>query len=102
MSSKYSLEPSPMEVADRLGSRVAALRKQKNWTQTELAARSGVTLGSLRRFEQTGEIALGKLLRLLHVLGRLNDMANILELREDPTELNRWWAEMHKRDTEDI
>ncbi|MGN0246768.1 MAG: helix-turn-helix domain-containing protein [Lachnospiraceae bacterium] len=40
------------------------LRKRKKISQKELAARSGVSLGSLKRFEQSGEISLQSFTKL--------------------------------------
>lgn len=54
-------------------------RIQLGWKQTTLSARAGVTLGSLRRFEQSGEISLMHLLRLLHALGRLDELDQLLK-----------------------
>lgn len=45
------------------------LRRRKKISQKELAARSGVSLGSLKRFEQTGEISLQSLTKLAIALG---------------------------------
>lgn len=42
-------------------------------TQSELAKRSGVSLGSVRRFEQSGEISLTSLLKIASVLNALDD-----------------------------
>ena len=44
-----------------------------NMTQRELAARSGVTSASLKRFERQGLIALDSLLKLALVLECLDD-----------------------------
>ena len=44
-----------------------------NLTQSELAARSGVTWSSLKRFEREGLIALDSLLNLALVLDCLDD-----------------------------
>ena len=44
-----------------------------NMTQRELAARSGVTWASLKRFERQGLIALDSLLKLALVLECLDD-----------------------------
>lgn len=54
-----------------LGHAVAALRKQRQMTQKELAALSGLGLSTLARFETGGVAEFGsrKLLRLLEVLG---------------------------------
>ena len=54
-----------MEIADR----IVWLRKRKKRSQMELAVRSGVSLGSLKRFEQTGEISLKSLTMLAIALG---------------------------------
>ena len=45
-----------------------AMRKKKKITQMELSTRSGVSLASLKRFEQTGEISLVSLLKIAVVL----------------------------------
>lgn len=58
---------------ETIAKRVKAIRLEHNWTQAEVAERSGVSLGSLRRFEQTGEISLGKLYRISVALLRVND-----------------------------
>ena len=54
-----------MEIADR----IVRLRKRKKISQKELAVRAGVSLGSLKRFEQTGEISLKSLTMLAIALG---------------------------------
>ncbi len=54
-----------------------------------MAERSGVSLGSLKRFEQTGQIAYASLLQLAHVLGRLDDFDPLLRPLEDPDRINR-------------
>lgn len=61
------------ELAGRLqAARVAAALKQST-----LAVRSGVSLGSLRLFEQRGEISLKHLLRICHALGRLDELEGL-------------------------
>ncbi len=72
---------TPEEVAHELAQKTRRLRLYRNWKQTTLAERSGVTLASLRRFERTGEMSLKNLLRLCFALGRLNDFQSVL-LRE--------------------
>lgn len=44
--------------------RARQLRLSRNITQSDLATKSGVSLGSLKRFERTGEISIHNLLRL--------------------------------------
>lgn len=49
-----------LQVAERAKTR----RKRMGLTQRQLASKSGVSLGSLRRFEQTGEISFHSLVRI--------------------------------------
>ena len=61
---------------EQLRDNLKALRLQKGFTQKGLSDRSGVSLSTLRKFEQTGLISLESLLKLLMVLdalGRLVD-----------------------------
>lgn len=46
------------------------MRLQKGFTQSGLARRSGVPLGTLKRFERTGQIALVSLVRIATALGQ--------------------------------
>lgn len=69
---------TPEETAHALAGKVRQLRLARKWKQATLAERSGVSLGSLRRFEQTGQISLSSLLRLSFALGRLDGFEHIL------------------------
>lgn len=57
------------EINKELAKRMVQLRRRRKISQKELAARSGVSLGSLKRFEQTGEISLQSLTKLAIALG---------------------------------
>jgi transcriptional regulator with XRE-family HTH domain len=61
------------EVRTEIAGRFKARRLDLNLTQRELAARSGVTFSSLKRFEREGLIALDSLLNLALVLNCLDD-----------------------------
>ena len=61
------------EVQTGIAGRFKARRLAMNLTQSELAARSGVTFSSLKRFEREGLIALDSLLKLALVLNCLDD-----------------------------
>ena len=75
--SNYFLH-TPQDIAQQVANKVKSLRIQQNWTQSTLSKRAGVSLGSLRRFEQKGEISLHSLLLLVSALGRLDDFSAIL------------------------
>ncbi len=58
-----------MEIARR----VRAVRVSRRFTQTELSQRAGVSLGSYRRFEQSGRIEFVSLIRIAQTLGIEDD-----------------------------
>jgi transcriptional regulator with XRE-family HTH domain len=62
-----------MEIAGRFKARRLAM----NLTQEGVAARSGVSWSSLKRFERTGLIALDSLLRVALVLNCLGDFEKL-------------------------
>lgn len=69
----FSIDKQPLDVMLELADRVKKTRKSKGYTQADLAERAAVSLGSLKRFEQTGEISLVSLLKVAHLLGTLED-----------------------------
>ena len=75
---EYSMV-TPEHVGKDLAGRVRQLRLMRRWKQVTLAERAGVSLPSLRRFEQTGQISLKSLLRLSFTLGRLPDFEGLLQ-----------------------
>ena len=54
----------PNAIVSNIALRAKQFRLSRNVTQAALADHSGVSLGSLKRFERTGEISLHNLLRL--------------------------------------
>jgi transcriptional regulator with XRE-family HTH domain len=62
---------TPAELAGRVADRARARRLELGLTQQAVADRSGVSLGSLRRFERTGRIAFDSLLRIALALDAL-------------------------------
>ena len=72
----FSLK-SPNDVLQEVRDRFKRRRLALNLTQAGLAKRSGVTLGSLKRFESTGLIAFDSLLKLALVLDCLGDFDGV-------------------------
>lgn len=64
---------SPNDVLEEVRDRFKRRRLALNLTQAGLAKRSGVALGSLKRFETTGLVAFDSLLKLAIVLDCLGD-----------------------------
>jgi len=74
---KYSVSKLSTDILQEIAQKHRTLRKQLHLSQAELAERSGVSLGSLKRFEQTGKISFEHLLKLAHVLGRLAEFEQL-------------------------
>lgn len=55
------------------------MRKRKKISQKQLAARSGVSLGSLKRFEQSGEISLQSLKKIAIALDMENELEGLFD-----------------------
>ena len=75
---RFSLK-TPEQVRQSLAARAKALRLAKGWKRTTLAERSGVSLASLRRFEESGRISLESLLDLAFALNRLDEFDLLLQ-----------------------
>ena len=65
------------EIDTDIAKRMIRLRKRKKLSQRELAAKSGVSLGSLKRFEQSGEISLKSFTKLAIALGVEDELDNL-------------------------
>ena len=85
----YSFEPTPLEICVSLAERHKKLRKKLSLTQAEMAERSGVSLGSLKRFENTGKISLESLLKLAHLIGRLEDFDTVFQPGDDLNDVEK-------------
>jgi len=68
---------TPSTIMQKLKKRFKQKRLLFNLTQEGLANRSGVSLGSVKRFESSGEISLKSLLKLAMILECLDDFTNI-------------------------
>ncbi len=64
---------TPSEMQKMVASRARDLRLELNLSQQTLSERSGVSYGSLKKFEQTGQISLESLLKLAVILGCMDD-----------------------------
>jgi transcriptional regulator with XRE-family HTH domain len=97
MDNPYSIHKTPQALLQSIADKHKKLRKKKGYTQSELADRSGVSLGSLKRFEQTGQISLENLLRLALVLDRLEDFEPIFELDTALEDVERLFSDKTRR-----
>ena len=67
------------EINNDIAQKIVRLRKRKKITQKQLAARSGVSLGSLKRFEQSGEISLQSLTKIAIALDVENELEDLFD-----------------------
>ena len=75
------------EVQKELSNKFKQKRLDKNLTQEGLSERSGVSLGTLKRFENTGEISLQSLLKIALILNVLDEFDDLLKPNDKPISL---------------
>jgi len=75
---KYSINKLPSDILMSTAKNVAELRKELNWTQQDLVEKSGVSYGSIKRFERFGKISFESLLKIAEALSRLDDFETLL------------------------
>ncbi len=78
----FTIDKVPTDIVKEIAIKVRALRKEKKYTQQELAERANVSLASYKRFERTGQISFESLVQIAFVLGKLQDFESIFKLNE--------------------
>jgi len=68
---------NPNVLADKIAQRSKQRRLEKNITQEELAKRSGVSYGSIKRFESKAKISLHNLLLIALALDAMEEFAKL-------------------------
>ena len=74
MNNLSLLDKTPAEINSQIAENVKKIRKRRKISQKKLSELSGVSLGSLKRFEQTGEISLISLTKIAFALGLESEM----------------------------
>ena len=77
MKYNYLNQMTPEEIMKSISGNIKKLRKRKKWTQVDLSEKSGVSLGSVKRFEGSGEISLKSLIKVTIALGIENELNNL-------------------------
>jgi len=93
----YSSTVLPAEVLKNTGAKQIQLRKALKLTQAEMAARSGVSLGSLKRFERSGKISMESFLKLLLILNRLEEFNSLLKHVDDLKKIENLFSDGTRR-----
>ena len=78
---------SPQDVMQDLALKAKRKRLEQNLTQQGLSVRSGVSLGTIKRFERFGEISLKSLIDIALALGCLNDFEALFATNQTPQSL---------------
>ena len=60
-----------------MASRIRMIRKRKKMSQVKLSEKSGVSLGSVKRFENTGDISFKSLIKISIALGIENELIDL-------------------------
>ena len=73
---------TPNQIATTIAGNLRVLRKKGKLSMKALAELSGVSYGSLKRFESTGQISLSSLLKLAIVLDCVDDFEYLFKKTE--------------------
>ena len=68
---------SPNDIAKDFVEKIKQQRRMLKISQVQLAAKSGVSLGSIKRFESKHEISLSSLIKILIALNLEKDFENL-------------------------
>ncbi len=68
---------TPNDIAKELIEKIKQHRKKLKISQAQLASKSGVSLGSIKRFESKYEISLNSFIKILIALNLEQDLENI-------------------------
>lgn len=74
---QFSIQKLPIDYLLEIKDRIILIRKQQKITQEQLAKQSGVSYGSIKRFEKNGQISFQHLLMIAHALNIISDLDNI-------------------------
>lgn len=70
-------QTTPNEINAGIAGRIREVRRRRKISQEKLSSLSGVSLGSLKRFERSGEISLLSLTKIAIALGLEGDMQQL-------------------------
>ena len=77
MNSSFFNQKTPNEIAKSLADKIKEHRKKLKFSQEVLAQKSGVSLGSIKRFETKYEISLQSFIKIAIALDLDNDLKNL-------------------------
>ena len=72
---------TPDELTKTLGQRLKALRLSVGLQQAEVAQRAGLSLGTVKTLERSGQCTMQSMVRVAQALGCIDDLQNVFERR---------------------
>ena len=73
---------TPNDIAHELVEKIKQHRKKLKISQAQLATKSGVSLGSIKRFESKYEISLNSFIKILIALNLEQDLENLFTQKD--------------------
>ena len=73
---------TPNDIAKELVEKIKQQRKRLKISQIQLASKSGVSLGSIKRFESKYEISLNSFIKILIALSLEQDLKNLFTQKD--------------------
>ena len=77
MNNFFFNSKTPNDIAHELVEKIKQHRKKLKISQAQLASKSGVSLGSIKRFESKHEISLNSFIKILIALNLERDLENL-------------------------
>ena len=81
MNNQFLNQKTPNEIAKSLADKIKEHRKKLKISQEVLAQKSGVSLGSIKRFETKYEISLQSFIKIAIALDLDNDFENLFNTK---------------------
>ena len=81
MNDRFLNQKTPNEIAKSLADKIKEHRKKLKISQEILAQKSGVSLGSIKRFETKYEISLQSFIKIAIALDMDNDLNNLFKTK---------------------
>jgi transcriptional regulator with XRE-family HTH domain len=75
---RATIFPKNQKILEQLGENIKLARKRRNYTQTLISERTGLSRITIRKIESgDGSVSLGHYVSVLAVLGLVEDLANV-------------------------
>ena len=79
MDTEFFNQKTPKEIDNLIAQNIRSIRKRQKLSQEKLSEKSGVSLGSVKRFEHSGEISLSSLTKIAIALKCEDDLINLFQ-----------------------